>query len=33
MQGHEIGHAKTNYALNQLRVMANVATLGVSRSF
>jgi hypothetical protein len=30
---HEIGHAKINYALNQLRVMVNVATLGVSRSF
>jgi hypothetical protein len=30
---HEIGHTKTNYALNQLHVMENVATLGVSRSF
>ena len=30
---YEIGHAKINYALNQLRVMANVAILGVSRSF
>jgi hypothetical protein len=30
---HEIGHAKINYALNQLHVMENVAILGVSRSF
>ena len=30
---YEIGHAKINYALNQLRIMVNVAILGVSRSF